>query len=171
MPPFKVAPCTLDDATAIAHNNVIAFWQNKYYELMWAKKNKSRDYVLSQAILRWPYNLIKDPEHRRMEKVVDVSTGELVGFANWILPDAGAVEGGENEKQEIGKLWPEALGPEVDDDTRKLLKKRFEDADWEFERAPVTDESLIGLSDRLRGDKKWISECIRRFDAHVNINV
>jgi hypothetical protein len=157
----KIAPCTLDDAPAIARNNVSAFWEDKNWVLLWTRKNKSREYVISQALLRWPYNLAKDPIYRRTEKVADVSTGELVGFATWILPNidvAGEDKDGAS-KQEIGKLWPEARVPETDNETLELLKKRYDEADWEFDHAmDVLDPLVNELRIRLKGDKKWLSK-------------
>lgn len=164
MPPFKVAPCTLDDAPAIARNNISAFWEDKNWVLLWTRKGKSREYVISQSVHRWPYNLTKDPIHRRHEKVVNVDTGELVGFAVWILPGAsgaGEEKSGTGEK-EISELWPEARGPEVDDETLELLKKRSDEADWEFDHAmDVLDEPGIVLKKRLKGDKRWLGECFQ----------
>jgi hypothetical protein len=164
MPSFIVAPCTLDDASAIARNNISAFWEDKNWALMWTRKNKSRDYVISQAALRWPYNLVKDTIYRRREKVVDVSTGELVGFATWVLPKAGVAGEDEDEagKQEIGDLWPEARVPEVDDETLELLKKRYDEADWESDHAThVLDPPVNELRAQLKGDKKWLGEYLR----------
>lgn len=160
MSTFEIAPCTLQDAPAIARNNVIACWEDEHWAAMWTKVNKSRDYVLSQAASRWPYNLARDPLRRRHEKVVDVSTGELIGFANWILPKVNAAgEESEAVMQEIGELWPEARGPTTDDETLELLKTRFEAADWEYYRATdVTDSSDVDLKKRLRGEMRWLGE-------------
>jgi hypothetical protein len=161
MPPFKVVPCTLDDALAIARNNISAFWEDKNWVLMWTRKNKSCEYVISQSMHRWPYNLTKDPIHRRHEKVVDVDTGELVGFAVWILPEASGAgeEKDRADKKESGELWPEACGPEVDDETRELLKKKYDEADWEYDQAmDVLDPPVNELKKRLKGDKRWLGE-------------
>lgn len=156
MPPFKVVPATLDDATAIARNNIPAFWEDKNWVLMWTRKNKSLEYVTSQAELRWAHNLIKDPVHLRREKAIDVSTGELVGFATWVLPNAAMVEGVEDEagKQKIADLWPEARVPEVDEHTRAILKQQFDGSDWESDRATnALAPPIREMRKRLKGDK------------------
>jgi hypothetical protein len=158
MPPFQVAPCTIGDGPALARNNVSAFWEDKSWAQVWTEKNRSREYAITQAVARWPYNLIKDLTHRRRyEKVVDVSTGKLVGYANWMLPEANVK--GKKGEQELEQLWPEAYGPRVDDRMRELLKKRFDDADWVFNNTPDrTDPSGVNLGSRLRGEKKWLGK-------------
>jgi hypothetical protein len=158
MPPFIVAPCILDDAPAIARNNVSAFWEDRNWALKWTRKTKSCEYVITQAAHRWPYNLAKDATYRRREKVVDASTGELVGFSTWVLPYADEDEE-EERKQWAYHLWPEARGPEVDADALELLKKRFDEADWESDRAmDVLSPPIKQLSAQLRGDKEWLSK-------------
>jgi hypothetical protein len=153
MPPFRVTPCSLEDAPAIARNNVTAFWEDVHWAVQWTRKNKSCEYVISQAELRWPYNLTKDPVHIRREKAVDVSTGELVGFASWYLP--------ENEdwadKQKIYQMWPEARVPEVNEEKQQRLKKKFDEADWASDSvmnilSPPVKEMRI----KLKGDQNWL---------------
>jgi hypothetical protein len=160
MPPFIVAPCTLDDGPAIARNNVSAFWEDNSWAQTWIRKNKTREYVISQGAQRWPYNLTKDPIHYRREKAVDVSTGELVGFASWILPGSSVTGEEEDEagKQETAKLWPEARVPIVDDEMSELLKKRHEEADWESENIRDLGPAIKAMRIRLQGDKKWLSK-------------
>jgi GNAT superfamily N-acetyltransferase len=157
MTKFKVAPCTVDDVHAIAHVNVLACWENEQWALMWTQAGKTQEYVISQAVPHWSYILLGDPIRRRQEKVVNVGTGELIGFAQWILPKTNEA-GKEDEaaKQEIGKLWPEARSPRTDDETLKLLKERFEDTEWEN-----TPDSGADLKNRLRGDKRWLGEFIQ----------
>jgi hypothetical protein len=171
MPPFKVVPCTLDDAPAIARNNICAFWEEKHWALIWTRKNKTRDYVISQSVHRWPYNLTKDPIFRRREKVVDMSTGELVGFASWKLPVKGMAGEDEDEArmQEIGEMWPEARVPEVDDETRELLKKKYDEADWEFDHTldDALDPALSEFGAKLRGDQKWLSKYSQLIMIHI----
>jgi hypothetical protein len=158
MPPFKVAPCTLEDVPAIARNNVTAFWEDIHWALQWTRKNKSCEYVISQAEFRWSYNLTKDPVHIRREKAVDVSTGELVGFSSWYLPEDEDWLG----KQEKYELWPEARVPEVDDEKQQSFKKRFDEADWESDRVTdVLDSPVTEMRIKLKGDKKWLRKYFR----------
>jgi hypothetical protein len=161
---LKVVTCTLEDAPTIARNNVSAFWEDKNWALKWTRKNKSLEYVISQAALRWPYNLVKDTIFRRREKVVDVNTGELVGFATWILPKAevSGDDGDEAGKQAIGDLWPEARVADVDEEALELLKKKYDRADWESDRATDALKPQVNeMSARLKGDKKWLSKNFR----------
>jgi GNAT superfamily N-acetyltransferase len=163
MPPFQVAPCTIADGPGLARNNVSAFWDDKSWEQAWTRKNKNREYAITQATARWPYNLIKDLSHRRRyEKVVDVNTGELVGYANWMLPEAS--------EEELEKMWPEAHGPRVDDETRELLKKRFDDADWVFNSSPNgTGPPENDMGSRLRGEEKWLGKYIPHYLPSLNL--
>lgn len=153
MSAYKVTSCTLDDAPAIAHNNVSAFWEDKNWVLMWTRKNKSREYVISQAALRWPYNLVKDTTYRRREKTIEVSTGKLVGLCTWVLPKAGTEKYND---QEICDVWPEARVPGVDEEMLEGLKKRYNEADWDSDHAmDVLSPAVNELRARCKGDKKY----------------
>ncbi|KAF2421086.1 hypothetical protein EJ08DRAFT_690256 [Tothia fuscella] len=85
MPPFLVQSCILENATQIARNNIMAFWNDPNWVLMWGDKPK--EYVITQAIRRSPWNLLQSPARNRHQKVVDGSTGDIVGYARWILPE------------------------------------------------------------------------------------
>lgn len=84
-----------------------------------------------------PQNLLTDPSRRRHQKAVDSVTGELVGYARWVLPEAG-VNG------EMDNLWPEARVPRISEHEARIAKKEYENADWEYDHgldhldAPIT---------------------------------
>jgi hypothetical protein len=90
--------------------------------------------------------------HLRREKVVDESTGEAVGFVSFILPNADVA--GENEdgaSEETGQIWPEAHVPEVDDETRELMKKRYDEVDWKIDHAmDVLDSHINELRTQVK---------------------
>jgi len=88
-----------------------------------------------------------------------VSTGELVGFATWVLPEADVAGKDEDKagRQDVRDFWPEARVPEVDDELLELLKKRYDEADWESDHATnALDPPVNELRAQLKGDKKWI---------------
>ncbi|KAF2420216.1 hypothetical protein EJ08DRAFT_598520, partial [Tothia fuscella] len=132
-----------------------AFWEDKSWVLKWSRKSKSREYVISQAVERWPYNLVKDTIHTRREKAIDVSTGKLMGFSTWILPKSSSAS---EPEEEVCKLWPEARVADVDEETLRLLKKRYDIADWESDHAmDVMDQPVRELRAQLKGDKEWLT--------------
>lgn len=56
---------------------------------------------------------------RRHQKVVDKDSGDVVGYARWVLPP-------EHE----GK-WTEAQTPDVDDAAKDKFKQEFSEAEYE----------------------------------------
>jgi hypothetical protein len=174
MPPYTLAPVTVEDGPAIGRNNVSAFWRDSNWHLMWSRIGKSEEYVISQAERRWAWNLIKDP-YRRSQKAIDTETGELVGFAHWILPkesvfflpseaggdtDEEAKVDEDNEqtdpklvakREEIMAMWPEGRVILIDEEARAKLQEEFNAADWELDHAMDTlDPPVQQLREKLR---------------------
>jgi hypothetical protein len=116
MPLYTVEACRVEDAVEIAHSNISAFWNDPNWVLMW--RDKSKDYVISQAIRRSAWNLLKDPTQYRHQKVQDSYTGAIVGYARWILPT----------RTDTG-FWNEAIVPRVSQQEADAAEKEFQDAD------------------------------------------
>jgi hypothetical protein len=72
--------------------------------------------VIDGCIQRLLKNLTTSREKKRHQKVVETETGEIVGYARWIIPrdagiewlDAQVVEPTEVEAQDYEKRWRDA---------------------------------------------------------------
>ncbi|KAH7015009.1 hypothetical protein EDB80DRAFT_706850 [Ilyonectria destructans] len=119
MPPYKIEfPCTVDDGAALAKSNISAFWEQTWWSILWP--NRTLDSIIEAAGARMPKLLLKERDIRRHQKVIDVESGEIVGYARWLLP---ASRKGE---------WLEAQTPDVSDEEKRALNKPYERADWNY---------------------------------------
>lgn len=116
MAQYEVKACTVNDAAALAKNNVSAFWEVEWWSLLW--ENRSRDSLIEALTNRMPKNLLTDRHRRRHEMVVHVPGGEVVGYARWILPESHSEE------------WLEAQTADVSDDERARFAEAHAAADW-----------------------------------------
>jgi hypothetical protein len=110
-------------------------------------------YVASQSALRGRRNLLSDPVHRRHQKVIDTSTGAIVGFARWLLPDSvpGAVP--------TENLWPAAQVPRVSKEVELEAEREYASADWSYDHAlDALDGPVLAIKHRLMAGKKFIGE-------------
>jgi len=147
-PPFTIQGCTTADGPLLPKNNVPAFFTNSNWRLIWTRVNKDCAYVMSQASLRFAHSqLLANPARKRHQKVVD-STGQIVGYCRWLLP-----EGVD------GELWPEAKVPAVSDEEAARWKKDFEEADWKYDHAlDDFDKPMLEIKRALMAMKNYFSE-------------
>lgn len=106
MSEYQIRSPTMADAAAIAKNNVSAFWGEPGWRIMY-EKEKGGPYVGLETLIainqiRWPHNLLLDRAARRHQVVVHVPTGEIVGYARWLMPE------GYQDK------WLETQMPDID---------------------------------------------------------
>lgn len=138
MSPITILSCDLEDSAALASNHIAAFWPNPRWALTWTRVNKTASYVIAQQVKRRPHQLLQETARRRHQKAVDESTGEIVGYCRWILPD------GVDEN-----AWAEAkVNDDVGVERREELKKQFDEADFS------PDESLDHIEKVLDEPKK-----------------
>ncbi|KAI0851887.1 acyl-CoA N-acyltransferase [Daldinia vernicosa] len=135
MTTWKIERCTVADAAALARNNMSAFWEDPNWKLIWSKET-TLDMLIENNAKRYPRILATDREKKRHEKAVDPATGELVGYARWVLPSEHlAAEDGSPE-------WAEAQVPDVSDEE----KARFEELAKSARLA--TRKEADGMDDR-----------------------
>ncbi|KAL0933810.1 acetyltransferase [Colletotrichum truncatum] len=116
---WKIEPCTLADAPALARNNISGFWTDPNWILLWPKDIKL-EFLIEQVTKRIPNNLIRDRETLRHFKAVDPESGALVGYARWELPARCAT----------APEWADAQIAEVSEVERKAIKERSDSAWW-----------------------------------------
>lgn len=118
MATYKLQPhCTVEDAAGVAKTNVSAFWTQTWWRILFVATEET---VVAKVTARAPHNLLAQRNVRRHQAVVDVATGDIVGYARWILPQSHAAE------------WTEAQTPNVSDEERKRFKDAFDDCQLPF---------------------------------------
>jgi hypothetical protein len=149
MPPFAIAPCSIDDGHAIAHVNVSALWTDPTWVAMWP--GKTLEYVIGQSARRTPHMLLVDTAHRRHQKAIDVETGAVVGYVRWCLPKLDDVD--------TSGLWPEALVPHVSDKREREAEREYDAADYSFDRSlDELDKPADEMMDKILDQKKYIGK-------------
>ncbi|KAF6805603.1 acetyltransferase [Colletotrichum sojae] len=146
--PWKILPCTLADAPALARNNMSAFWTDPNWRIMWP--DRTLDFIIAQCAERVPRNLLRDRVTLRHEKAVDPETGALVGYARWVLP-AGLAAGPGRAP------WAEAQIPDVSAEESAAIEKKADAAWWEPVDMEGSDDESIGIRNRILASKPYIS--------------
>ncbi|KAB8268080.1 acyl-CoA N-acyltransferase [Aspergillus minisclerotigenes] len=123
MTSWKTERCSIADAPALANNNMSAFWEDPTWILLWPKEI-TLDYLISQCAKRYPRSLLNSRKNTRHLKAVDPLTGELVGYARWILPDTHLVA------EDGTPQWGEAQIPDVSEEEKIRFQALAESAWW-----------------------------------------
>ena len=142
-----ITSCSIDDGPAIARNNISAFWTDPTWPLIWP--GKTLEYVISQAVRRMPATLLKDPEHSRHQKAIDIQSGAILGYARWILPKVN-----DNDDEAVAERWPAARVPAVSESQQRNAACERDAADWNYDHAlDVLDEPMMEMKHRLMDGK------------------
>ncbi|KAK6955623.1 hypothetical protein Daesc_003265 [Daldinia eschscholtzii] len=120
---WKIDGCTVADAPALARNNMSAFWEDPTWILLWPE-GTTLGRLIESATKRYPRNLVTGRDEKRHEKAVDPVTGELVGYARWILPPSHFT------KEDGSPEWPEAQVPDVSDEEKQRFEEEAKSAWW-----------------------------------------
>ncbi|KAG9496752.1 hypothetical protein J7337_011535 [Fusarium musae] len=110
------SPCRVEDGLLIAQSQVSAFFEEAWWRLSWT--DRTRESLIQSIADRSPKNLLTNREVRRHQKIVHLETGDIVGYARWILP--------ESHKD----AWLEAQTPDVSDEQREVFARRHAETDW-----------------------------------------
>lgn len=144
---YSIEPCTDKDGAAIGDMYLRAMWTDPSWPLIWG--SKSMEFVASQTALRMPYTLLDDPEYARHQKVVDCTTGQIVGYARWMLPKL--------DPTDSKGLWPAAIVPRVDLEREQQLEQDRNSADYEYDHAwDIFDEPISESRKRLVEGKRYM---------------
>ncbi|KAL6886291.1 acyl-CoA N-acyltransferase [Trichoderma longibrachiatum] len=115
MAAYTLAPVSLADSEALSRNNMSAFWQDPNWVLSF--RHTTLEKHIETTAKRYPRRLISDRATSRHQKAIDTQTGQLVGYARWILPESYATTAdGE-------PIWPEALGPLVGKEEEEEIRR------------------------------------------------
>ncbi|KAF5492431.1 hypothetical protein CGCS363_v011391 [Colletotrichum siamense] len=127
---FTISAVDYDDAQGVSKNNMTAFYHtDAHWRALW--KSTTLEEIIRGAAARMPHGLASGREGKRHLKATDDDTGEIIGYARWILPDASSTLN-----------WPEALVREPTDDESESFKAKFQ---------ANTEEGMIpGMDTRLQ---------------------
>ncbi|KAJ4257393.1 hypothetical protein NW762_008513 [Fusarium torreyae] len=135
------SPCRVEDGQYIALNKVSAFWEEAWWRSTWT--GKTRESVIQGIADRSPKNLLTDREVRRHQKVVHRETGDIVGYARWILP--------ESHKDS----WLTAQTPDVSDEDKEAFSKRHAEADFHpCHDNDYLDDHIDGWREKYKSDQQ-----------------
>ena len=99
------------DAHEIATVKTSAWCENPHWRIRWV--DPSPEKMISCCAALFPWNLVNHREQKRHQKAIEIESGELVGYARWLLPPVLA------EKN----VWPEAGVAEPTEAERELFEK------------------------------------------------
>ncbi|KAI0123300.1 acyl-CoA N-acyltransferase [Xylariales sp. AK1849] len=133
MPTYKIEGCTVNDAAALARNNMSAWWTDPTWLLNW--EDRTLEDITVQCTKRMSTMLLKDRTQKRHQKVVDAETGTVVGYSRWILPYCRARDACDE----------------------KEYMKRFSEATW-YRRRDVNSlgDLLEAIMNRLMRGKEFL---------------
>ncbi|KAJ5536516.1 hypothetical protein N7513_009702 [Penicillium frequentans] len=109
---FAVQPCFPADAPGLATAMMGARLTDPHWVKQWEDNVLPED-IITKAIDRVPWNLINGRHTKRHQKVIDVASGQVVGYARWLLPSHLAKD----------DVWQEAQVAEATSDERALFEK------------------------------------------------
>jgi hypothetical protein len=127
---FSVQPCLPEDAHGIAVTMMSSWRENWHWRYRWADADL-------ETLIKWcetklPWNLSSNRPAKRHQKVIVNETGEIVGYARWLLPASL----GERTGDEV--VWKEAQTPEPSvEDARK-----WEDQ-WVVEALKLRSDEML----------------------------
>jgi len=147
--------CTVNDAAALAVNNVGAFWGQPYWRMIWPA-DAQLPYITEQMRKRMATSvLLKDRDERRHEMAVDEDTGAVVGYARWLVPPP------------LQSEWTDGQVPDVEDNAKKALEELADSAVWNVGagtniNTDVLDAKIAATKRRILAEREFIRESFVR---------
>ncbi|KAI0412000.1 acyl-CoA N-acyltransferase [Xylaria grammica] len=150
MAAWKIERCTVEDAAALARNNMSAFWEDPTWILLWPE-GTTREFLIEQCAKRQARNMLRNREQMRHLKAVDPETGKIVGYARWELPPGHTVAH-DGEAQ-----WDEARVPDVSDGEKRGFEELALSAQWNA-RSGVSgmDDKNYAVMNPILAEKRYI---------------
>ena len=102
------------DGEAIATCNAPSFYDDRHWRHQYGVTPLPA--IIKTTTLRSPWILTTSRHRLRCLKAIDNTTGELLAYARWILPDGMVGDDG---------VWPEALIPAATEDEINLFKENY----------------------------------------------
>ncbi|KAI0393154.1 acyl-CoA N-acyltransferase [Xylariaceae sp. FL0594] len=157
---WKIERCTVQDAPALARNNMSAFWEDPNWTILW-REGTTLAFLIEQGAKRQARNLLRDREHARHLKAVDPDTGRIVGYARWILPSSqsGAAAAAADRREGGGETprWAEGQVPGVSADDLQRFGELAASAEWNARTGVDTmDDKNTVVMERILTERPYI---------------
>ncbi|TVY42160.1 hypothetical protein LSUB1_G001937 [Lachnellula subtilissima] len=110
---YVVQSVTTSDAPGVARAMFSAFWQDIHWQRLWAT-DMDLEAIIRDCAERLPWLLISGRNVKRHLKVVDTSSGEIVGYSRYIVPES-----------HVG-MWIDAQTFEPSPEEKLGFEQRFE---------------------------------------------
>nr|RBQ82324.1 hypothetical protein FVER53263_10268 [Fusarium verticillioides] len=150
------SPCRVEDGLLIAQSQVSAFFEEAWWRLSWT--DRTRESLIQSIADRSPKNLLTNREVRRHQKIIHLETGDIVGYARWILP--------ESHKD----AWLEAQTPDVSDEQREVFARRHAETDWNpREDNDKLDDHIGGWREKHKQERDMGLEEAKKLGINVII--
>lgn len=152
---WKIQNCTVADATALAQNNIPAFWEDPSWRIVWPDDIKL-EFLVEQSSKRQARNLLRSRETNRHQKAVDPVTGAVVGYARWILPPSHITAKDPN----LGPEWVEAQVPAVSEEETAHFEELSNSAWWNMKSGMdhMDDKNHVDIISHVNG--AWLSNVV-----------
>ena len=152
---FSLQPCRPADASDIATVIMTAWNTNWHWRYRW--EDLSLETLIERSTKRFPWNLVTEREIKRHQKAVDVATGEVVGYARWLLPPELADK----------NVWLEAQVAEPTLKDRELFERDFQESPLpnakSGEMLACRAGGLEEAGKRVKVDGPFLSKCSFHF--------
>jgi hypothetical protein len=84
---YIVDSVATSDAPGVARAMFSAFWEDPHWRRLWATETNLEE-IIRDCTERLPWLLIGSREIKRHLKVVDTTSGEIVGYSRYIVPES-----------------------------------------------------------------------------------
>ena len=157
MPSYElIQNCTVDDGAGIVKSNISSRWDTPWWRLYWG--SRSYDEVVAAHLMRVSWSLLKTREKCRHQKIIVPETGQIVGYARWIMPEGFTNEWTQAQLPDVGKAVTEQAREDWDANPivyRAEIQKKFNEVEDDLKErngkapylrkiTPITKDSYGG---------------------------
>jgi len=147
--PYELRPVTIADTAGVVQTNMTAFYESAIWRLLWP--NMTLQEAIESNLKRFPHSLVQGRDRQRHQMVIETSTGEVVGYASWILPKDGSI------------TWLEAQVTEASDEDKKSFEEMNDSACENGRPIGRSQERVDALNGRLLAAKDAAVRGVRTF--------
>ena len=148
---YTLSHCTVHDGAALSRNNISAFWEDANWILSW--RHTTLEEHIDIVARRIPRNLLNNRATLRHQKAVDPHTGQVLGYARWVLPPSHAVT------DDGSPVWPEAMVPEVRPEEEAEIRRIAAAAIWNPNtESDALDVAAGRIKDKILARKSFLSK-------------
>jgi hypothetical protein len=141
---YAIEPVSVTDAPGLSKAMMSAMHRNPHWALLFGSMPLQD--IIDDCAKRLPKALSSNRVERRHQKVVDQSTGEIVGYARWILPDGAH-----------GIEWLDAQIPGATDAEMEIYENDFRAATTPDGRIRGINRDMNSVIGKKLGDEEEVA--------------